>query len=68
MKHIYIRLKEVLEERKMTQKELAKLSGIRESQISVICRNVGTSINKEHLEKIAETLDIQDMHELIEFK
>ncbi len=68
MKKIRIRLKELLDERGMTQKEFAKLSGMRESQVSVICRNTGTGINKEHLEKIAEVLQITDIHDLIEFK
>ncbi len=68
MKKIRIRLKELLDERGMTQKEFAKISGMRESQISVICRNTGTGINKEHLEKIAEVLQITDIRDLIEFK
>ncbi len=44
------------------------MTGIREMQISFLSRNVGTGINKEHLEKIAEALQINDISELLEWK
>lgn len=65
---IQIRLKDVLKERKISQKELAKKTNLRESTISDICRNSKTVMNFEHMEKIAEALEITDITELIEMK
>lgn len=67
MKHtVRLKVKELLDTRGMTQKKLAELSGIRESTISDIVRGTRTVINFEHLAKIAEALDIDDIRDLIE--
>lgn len=63
---IRIRLKELLEERGLKQKELAEMTGIRESTISDICRGSRTVMNFEHIAKIAEALEISDIRDLIE--
>lgn len=63
---IRIRLKELLNERGITQKELAKKTSIRESTISEICRNSKTTMNFKHITKIAEVLEIKDISEIIE--
>jgi len=65
---IRIRLKELLEERHMKQKELAALTGIRESTISDICRGSRTVMNFNHIAKIAEVLKITDIREIVELK
>lgn len=64
---IKIKIKDVLESRKMTQKELAQLSGVREATISDIVRGTRTVINFEHLSKIAEALKVTDIRELMDF-
>lgn len=64
---VKIKLKEILEERSMTQKQLASLSGIRESTISEIARGTRTVINIKHLENIAMTLEITDIRDIIDF-
>lgn len=63
---IRLKVKELLEEKGMTQKELAICSGIRESTISDIVRGSRTVINFEHLAKIMEALKIQKIEEIIE--
>jgi transcriptional regulator with XRE-family HTH domain len=63
---IRIRLKELLEENKIKQKQLAEMTGIRESTISDICRGSRTVMNFEHIAKIAEVLKIKDIRDLIE--
>lgn len=63
--HLTIRLSEVLKERGMTQKQLSELTGIRPAAISEICNNQRTSINREHIEKIADCLGIQDVRDII---
>lgn len=65
---VKLKVKEILEERKITQKKLAEVSGIRESTISDIVRGARTVINFEHLSKIAEALEITDIRELIDFE
>ena len=60
------RLKDILEERKLKQKEPAEMTGIRESTISDICRGSRTVMNFDHIAKIAEALEISDIRELIE--
>jgi transcriptional regulator with XRE-family HTH domain len=63
---IRIRLKDLLEENKIKQKQLAEMTGIRESTISDICRGSRTVMNFEHITKIAEVLKIKDIRDLIE--
>ena len=65
---VNIKLKEVLAERGMTQSELAKLSNLSETAISMFARGQGISINKEHLSKIASALNITDISEILELK
>lgn len=65
---VKLKVKEILEERKITQKKLAEVSGICESTISDIVRGTRTVINFEHLSKIAEALEITDIRELIDFE
>ena len=57
---IRIRLKELLDEKEMKQKELAEKASIRESTIS--------DMNFEHISKIAEVLKIKDIRDIIELK
>jgi DNA-binding Xre family transcriptional regulator len=65
---INIKLQRILDERKITQKQLSKMTEIRAAAISELCNNQRTTINKEHLSKIADALDIVDIGELIELK
>lgn len=65
---IYVKVKDVLEQRNITQLQLAEMTGIRAAGISDICRNQQKAINRDHIVKIAEALNINDISELIEFK
>lgn len=65
---VKLKVKELLEERNITQKKLAQISGIRESTISDIVRGTRTVINFEHLSKIAEALEIDNISQLIDFE
>lgn len=65
---VKLKVKELLEERNITQKKLAQISGIRESTISDIVRDTRTVINFEHLSKIAEALEIDNISQLIDFE
>lgn len=62
---VKLRVKELLDERGITQKKLAEIAGVRESTISDIVRGTRTVINFEHLGKIATALDIDDIRKII---
>lgn len=64
---VKLKVKEALDKRKLSQKKLAEMSGVRESTISDIVRGTRTVINFEHLSKIAEALGVTDIRELIDF-
>jgi putative transcriptional regulator len=65
---VRFKLKEVLENRKMTQKELAQKSGVREATISDIVRGTRTVINFSHLADIVTALEIMDIREIMDFE
>ena len=65
---LYVRLAEILKERNMTQIELKELTGIRAAAISELANNQRRSINRDHLERIANALDITEISELITLK
>ncbi len=68
MKRVKLCLQEVLDERHLTQKELCEATGIYPATLNKMCRNEGTSINKMHLAKVAQSLNIDDISELIRFE
>lgn len=65
---VKLRVKELLEEKGLTQKKLAELAGMRESTISDIVRGTRTVINFEHLGKIATALEISDIRKIIDLE
>ena len=65
---VKLRVKELLEEEGITQKNLAVLAGVRESTISDIVRGTRTVINFEHLGKIATALEISDIRKIIDLE
>lgn len=65
---VKLRVKELLEEKGLTQKKLAELAGVRESTISDIVRGTRTVINFEHLGKIASALEISDIRKIIDLE
>lgn len=66
--YVKLRVKELIEEKGITQKKLAEIAGIRESTISDIVRGTRTVINFEHLGKIATALDIDDIRKIIDLE
>lgn len=65
---VKLRLKNLLEERGISQKQLAIMAGLRESTVSDIARGTRTAINFEHLGKIATALDIDDIRKIIDLE
>lgn len=65
---IRLRLDYVLFEKKISANQLAKLTGIRYPTILDMKDNKSKSWSPEHLDKIMEVLEIEDVNELIEYK
>lgn len=62
-----IKLKEVMEERGITQLKLSEITGIRQAAISEIVNNRRDTINKNHLETICNALEITDFNDILEW-
>lgn len=54
---IRITLSEVLGRRRLTQADLARMTGIRPTTINELYHEIATRINIEHLDRICEALD-----------
>lgn len=62
---VVLKLGRLLEERGMTQKELAELTGIRPNAISMLARGYIERLNLDHIERIANALNIANINELL---
>ena len=60
-----ITLRELLNEKGITQKELSDRTGIRPATISELVNNQRLSIHKKHIEVIANELNVTDISDLI---
>ncbi|QLG38707.1 helix-turn-helix transcriptional regulator [Paenibacillus sp. E222] len=68
MRVLRIKLKDVLKQRNITQRQLESTSGVNQARISQLCKPGRQEINLGILEKIAAALDITDISELIQFE
>jgi len=65
---IHVKLKEILAERNITQKQLVEMTGLRAAAVSELVNNQRMSISKDHIVRICEALDIKDIGEILELK
>lgn len=65
MRKVRVRVDEIIQARGITQTELSIKSGVRQASISELSNNMRNSINREHLAKIADALEIDDISELL---
>lgn len=65
---IEIKLKQLLKDRNMEQKELAALTGLSNRTISEMANNKTERIPKNAICKIAEVLEVNDLREILDFK
>ncbi|APZ82655.1 hypothetical protein Goe27_01990 [Bacillus phage vB_BsuM-Goe27] len=63
---IHVKIKEVLESKGMAQKDLAEMTGIRAAAISEMAQGARTVINKSHLTKIMDALNITRLEDILE--
>jgi len=64
---IEIKLKDLLIERNIEQKQLAEMTGLTERTISELVNNKVKRVPKDAIEKIASALNIDDMNKLLAF-
>jgi DNA-binding Xre family transcriptional regulator len=62
---IELRIKEAITSRDLNQKTLAELTGIRPTAISMLARGNVERLTIDHLERIANALEIKDINELL---
>lgn len=67
-REIEIKLQQLLLDHKMTYKELSKVTGLSTRAISEMVNNKQERILKEAIIKIADTFEIDDIREIIDFK
>lgn len=64
--YFYFKLKKLLDAKGISQKEFARMTGLREATVSEICNNTRTTINKKHLIIIMKALRITKLEDLID--
>ena len=71
MERVYVfnlKLKEVLERKGISQKELSRMTGIREGTISELVNDSRSVYNKKHLITIMQALNIVDLNDILELR
>lgn len=68
VREIEIKLQQLLLDHKMTYQELSKLTGLSTRAISDMVNNKQERILKEAIIKVADTFNIEDIREIIDFK
>ncbi|RJG24066.1 helix-turn-helix transcriptional regulator [Paenibacillus thiaminolyticus] len=64
-KKVVVKLSSLLAERDMSLNQLSDLTGVRRAALSEIANHKRERIQFEHIEKIAEALNIDDIREII---
>lgn len=58
-------IKDAIRKRGLTQQQLAEMTKIRPAAISLLCRGYVERLNLDHIARIANALDVQDINELV---
>lgn len=65
MKRVKLRIDEILDKYDLTQAELSEKTGIRQAAISQLSRGFVSRVSIEHIERIANALNIEDIRDII---
>ncbi|MCA1319781.1 helix-turn-helix transcriptional regulator [Bacillus tianshenii] len=63
---VEIKVGKLLKDRGLTQSQLAEMAGIRQAAISQLSRGFIERLNLDHVEKIINALEIEDIREIID--
>jgi putative transcriptional regulator len=67
-KKVVVKIKELSNKKGVSLRKLSDLVDIRHAALSELSNGKRKSISFEHIEKIAESLDITDIREIIDLK
>lgn len=67
-KKVIVKIKELLATNNISLRELSRLTDIRHAALSELSNQKRENINFNHIEKIAEALEIHDIREIIDFE
>ncbi|SFL34181.1 DNA-binding transcriptional regulator, XRE family [Gracilibacillus orientalis] len=62
-----VKINSILNKHDISLRELTRRTDIRHATLSELSNQKRQNINFQHIEKIAEALDIQDIREIIDF-
>ncbi|WP_040951742.1 helix-turn-helix domain-containing protein [Gorillibacterium massiliense] len=65
-KKVVIRIQELIKQYNITLRELSRLSDVRHAALSELSNGKRENINFQHIERIAEALDIKDIRQIID--
>ncbi|MET3507882.1 helix-turn-helix domain-containing protein [Halalkalibacter oceani] len=63
---VVIKIKDLLERNNLSLRELSRLTDIRHATLSELANHKRQNINFQHIEKIADALNITDIREIID--
>ena len=63
-----LKLKEVLNRKGISQKQLAEMTGLREATISEMVNDSRSTYNKKHLAIVMDALNITELSDILELK
>ncbi|QHW31460.1 helix-turn-helix transcriptional regulator [Paenibacillus rhizovicinus] len=65
-KKIIVKIHEIIKQRRISLRELSRLTDIRHAALSELSNAKRQNINFQHIERIAEALEISDIREIID--
>ncbi len=66
-KKVIVKINELTKEKGISLRELSRLTDIRHAALSELANQKRQNINFRHIEKIAETFELDDIREIIDF-
>ncbi|AMB18776.1 XRE-family transcriptional regulator [Bacillus phage Eldridge] len=61
-----LKIKQLLAEKGLSQAELAEMTGLRRATISEMSRNSRSVLNKVHVAKVMDALDVNELDQILE--
>jgi putative transcriptional regulator len=65
-KRVIVKISELTKKRKISLRELSRISDVRHAALSELANGKRENINFSHIGKIAEALNIEDIREIID--
>lgn len=65
-KQVKVKIHELISQRGISLRELSRLTDIRHAALSELANQKRQNINFSHIERIADTLELEDIREIID--